>query len=143
MNPRPVAYLGAAACALVAVAVLAPYLVVPAAEQQGIGVYYGLGLVNPVGVALAATVAAVAFAAGAEGRSDPVLVAGLLVVVGVFSLAAAGEWALAFREAPLSDVVRKETFDLFSWHRWAVTGLTALWAASAAGFAWALGLLGR
>ena len=142
MESRWAAYAGAVACALVAVAVAAPYLLVAPADQPGVGLYYALGAVNPVGVAFVAVVGVVAFAAGARGRSDPVLVAGLTLAAGLLSALATVEWALSFGGLR-QDVVGTATRNLLAVHRWAVVGATALWGVAATGYARALGLLGR
>jgi len=142
MEPRRAASAGAVACALLAVVVAVPYLVVAPTDQPGVGLYYALGAVNPIGVAFVAVVGVVAFAAGARERSDPALVAGLMLAAGLLSLLATVEWALSFGGLR-QDVVGTATLELFAAHRWAVVGAAALWAAAAAAYVRALGLLGR
>ncbi|MEF8774168.1 MAG: hypothetical protein V5A37_05570 [Halobacteriales archaeon] len=138
--PRPehAAGAGALACLATAVAVAVPYILL--ADAAVVPRYYGLGLVGPLAVALLALVGFVAFAAGARERSDPSLVAGLVLVAGVASLAVAVQWALAFDGATLG--TGPATYGFFDVHRWVVVAGTAVWTLAAGWYAASLGLLG-
>lgn len=137
--PRPehAAGTGALACLATALAVAAPYVLV--ADPAVVPRYYGLGFVGPLAVALLALVGFVAFAAGARERSDPSLVAGLVLVAGVASLVVAVQWALAFDGATLG--TDRATYEFFDVHRWVVVAGTGVWTLAAGWYAGALGLL--
>jgi hypothetical protein len=127
-----VAWVGvAAALALVGTLAL-PYAVV---DADALGVYYGVGPVNPLAMVLFGGVAAVALAAAAAGRADPHTVAGVGVVVGLASLAIALAWAPA--AGPVAGgIPTSAAFDL---HRWAVVGAAGALFVSSALFATRLG----
>ena len=138
-HQRGAPLLGIAACLLALVAVAAPYVAVPEAEVDVVGQYYGLGAVGPLAVALLAMVGVIAFAAGLKERSDPSLIAGLMVTAGVFSVVAAVQWAFA---VPSSVGQSASTAEFLSVHRWTVPVASALIAVAAGWYAWALGLFG-
>ncbi len=130
---------GIAACVLAVMAVLAPYVAVPEAETGVVGQYYGVGLVTPLAMGILALVGVIAFAAGLKERSDPSLVAGLMIAVGTISLLAAVQWVLA---VPARVGQSATTADFLSTHRWSVPATAALIALAAIWYARSLGLLG-
>jgi len=101
-----------AACALLALLGL-PYGLT---DASAVGVYYGVGPVNPLVVAAFAAVAVVALAAGAAGRADPATVSGLGLVVGLGSALVALPWAL--EAGPVAAGLPVDA--LFAYHRFAV-----------------------
>lgn len=133
------AWAGTVACLLTVLTVAAPYVVV--GDPGVVPAYYGLGAVSPLTVVLLALVGTVAFAAAANERSDPELVAGLMLVAAAASLLVSVQWALSFGAFRI-DVTTKPTYDLLAAHRWTVVATTALWTVASAWFAAALGLLG-
>lgn len=135
---RTAATAGVAACLLTAGSVAAPYLLVSENASVQVGTYYGAGPVNPLAVGLVAVIGAIIFAAGREGRSDPDLVAGIMLPVGAFSTVVAAVWVGAFDPALITD---QSTLGFFSTHRWTVLAGGALEAAAAAWYAAARGLV--
>lgn len=135
---RTAATVGVAACVLTAVAVVAPYVVLPASAQQYVGAYYGTGPVSPLALGLLGLVGAIVFASGREERSSPDLVAGVMLTVGAFSLLVGAVWALGFDPAAAGGDV---PVDFFGTHRWVVLAGVTLEAAAAGWYAGALGLV--
>jgi hypothetical protein len=132
------AWVGAGACLLTVVTIVVPF--VAFSDQSIAAPYYGVGAVSPLAVALLGMVGIVAFAAGANERSDPELVAGLMLVSGVVSVLVALQWALSF-DALRPDLAREETYEVLATHRWTVLAGTGLWTGAATWYAAALGLL--
>ncbi|MFB6297390.1 MAG: hypothetical protein ABEH56_02590 [Salinirussus sp.] len=127
MDGRRVAPLvGIAGCLGVLAALAYPYLV-----SDGVGAYYGSGMVNPLVAGLLALLGIIVFAAGREGRSDPVFAAGAALVFGLAVLLLLLGWGLTARV----DAVTVEGA-----HRWIVTGLAFPAPVAAAWYARALGL---
>lgn len=137
-DERTAATVGVGACVLTAVAVVAPYVLLPATAQQYVGAYYGVGPVNPLALGLLGAVGAVVFASGREQRSSPDLVAGVMLSVGLFSLVVGAVWALGFDPGAAGGDV---PVDFFSTHRWVVLAGAALEVAAAGWYAGALGLV--
>lgn len=137
-NERTAATVGVVACVLTAVAVVAPYVVLPASAQQYVGAYYGTGPVTPLALGLLGAVGAIVFASGREERSSPDLVAGVMLSVGLFSLVVGGVWALGFDASAAGGDVPVE---FFATHRWVVLAGAALEMATAGWYASALGLV--
>lgn len=101
------------------IAVLAwPYLRAPVGT---VGTYYATGLVTPLIAGLFALVGVIVFAAGREGRSDPPLVAGVGLVLGLFIFFISLGWALTSRpdviQAPGAMLPRQ---------RWVLVGVALL-----------------
>lgn len=107
-----------------------PYLVVESAT--GVASYYGSGAVNPLIAGLFALITIIVFAAGREGRSDPGLVAGVALALGVAMTGVTLAWALT---------VRVDTIAIQTSHRWLVVGVASGVPVSGAWFARALGVL--
>jgi len=131
---RTAATAGVVACLLTAGAVAAPYVLLPASALQYVARYYGAGPVNPLALGLLGLLGAIIFASGRERRSDPDLVAGIMLSVGLFSVVVAGLWALGFDPVAVGAT---DAIDFMRTHRWSVlagTGLelvAALWYAAA------------
>lgn len=89
---------GAIVCLLVAVLVAIPYAALTGRPAQGLATYYAVGLVSPPIVGGLGLIGAIVFAAGREERSDPSLVAGVMLVVGVVMALGTLQWA--FGPAP-------------------------------------------
>lgn len=136
---RAAATAGVVACVLTAVAVVAPYVVLPAGDQELVGSYYASGPISPLAVGLLALIGAVVFASGRESRSNPDLVAGVMLSVGAFSLLVALSWALGL-PTPGGDAPRSVRF--LGRVRWLVLAGAALELATALWYAAALGLVG-
>lgn len=137
-HDRAAPLFGILGCVLTVAAVLAPYVVVTQEDQPVVSQYYELGVITPLALAVLALVGIIAFAAGLKGRTDPSVVAGLLVGLGVFSLFVATHWALAVPETVGQSA---ETADFLAFHRWTVPTTTGLIMFSAIWYSWALGLL--
>lgn len=109
-----------------------PYLVGPAPT---VNTYYGVGIAGPPLLALFAGVCIVSLLAGIRERSDPVLIAGFSLVLGVFMVAIATSWALAVSP----DLVGSFTsVDAFRHHRWAIVAATGLTVIGTAGYTWSV-----
>ncbi len=113
-DPRLAAWLGAGSAAAVAVLVVVPYVL---ADARAIAVYYGDSLVGPPLAGLFAGVAAVALLAGARGRTDPPLAAGVAVVLGLLAAGLLVPWALGVSPALVGGLTTEAAF---RWHRWAL-----------------------
>ncbi|MCL9813974.1 DUF7548 family protein [Natranaeroarchaeum aerophilus] len=122
-QPRTPPTLGIAACVLILVLVALPYLLLSEAGAGGIAAYYDHGGVGLWVVTILTTVALVAFAAGRQGRSDPVMMAGATLVFGLFILGSTLVWALS---VPAAFVQQLGTETWLGYHRWALVGLSAL-----------------
>ncbi|RDI70944.1 DUF7548 family protein [Halopelagius longus] len=133
MNTESVASaVGAVACLLLAALVFAPALLV---TQSGVGVaaYYAAGPVGISVVGFLGLLGVVVFLAGRGGRTDPVTVAGLVVVVGLAMLGFALLWAVSIDSTLVFSFPPE-----YAWienHRWAVVAVAAVVAVSAAAYA--------
>jgi hypothetical protein len=85
---------GAVACLLLAAAVFAPSLVITG-SNVGTAAYYAAGPVGLSVVGFLSLLGVVVFLAGKQGRTDPVTVAGLAVVLGLAMLAFALLWSVS------------------------------------------------
>lgn len=101
--------------------VAVPYLVLDAGE---VAVYYAQGPVSPLYFTPFAAVAVVALLAAARDRSDPAVVAGVALVVGLGLAALAAAWAVA-AGAVVGSLDVDATFD---YHRYAVVAAGLLLA---------------
>lgn len=124
--------LGILSCIAVLALLAWPYLL---ASPDAVGTYYNTGFLTPLAAGLLALVGIIVFAAGREGRSDPALVAGVGLVLGLFIVAISFGWALTARldvlQAPGVWLPRQ---------RWALVLVSLLVPASGAWYARALGL---
>lgn len=125
---RPAAGLGLGAAVAVVLLVLVPYAV---ANPGAIGVYYG-GLVGPPLAGLFAAVAAIGLAGAARERTDPATGAGVVVVLGVLTLALLAPWAAGVSPAVVGGMT---TVAAFQYHRWALVAAAAVLVAAGAWFA--------
>lgn len=113
-SPRLAAWLGVGSAAAVDVLVVVPYAL---ADARAIAVYYGDSLVGPPIAGLFAGVAAVALLAGARGRTDPPVAAGIAVVLGLLAAGLLVSWALGVSPVLVGGLT---TESAFRWHRWAL-----------------------
>lgn len=113
--------LGVVVSPLPAVAIIAPYLLLPAPEVSGLAQYYAYGVVTPWVVAIGGLVAAIAFAGGRVGNTDPETVAGATLAIGVVLPVLAAQWALAVDETVLQSIT---TAAWMGHHRWVVVTTT-------------------
>jgi len=128
MEPRSLAPLvGVAGCLAVLALLLYPYLV-----ADGTGVYYGTAAVNPLVAGLLALLGVIVFAAGREGRTDPVLAAGATLALGVFGVAILAAWAVT---------ARVDAVQVTGTHRWATVAAGAVVPLAAGWYARGLGLV--
>jgi len=112
---------------VVAVLVGATYALL---DPTAVGPYFAAGPASPLLLALFALVAVVVLAAGAQERSDPPLMAGAAVVLGLFSAGLAWWWALSVSPSLVGGLTSAASFE---YHRWAVAlAATGLLAAAAA-----------
>ncbi|MFB6120630.1 MAG: hypothetical protein ABEJ68_05885 [Halobacteriaceae archaeon] len=109
---------GALACLALLALLAAPYALFDAATVQ---VYYGVGPVSPLVVALFAGVAFVALGSAAAGRADTATVAGLALVVGVGAVLITLSWALS--AAGVTGGL--PTSAAFGYHRWGLVAVSA------------------
>jgi hypothetical protein len=121
---------GVVAALAVLAAVAAPYFLIDATE---VGVYYSAPTFVPLHlvVGLFATVAVVIFAAGRNGRTDPLIAAGATVVLGGFMALLVLWWAVAVGSlvGGLTEVAA------FDYHRWLLLAAALAVAGSAGWFA--------
>jgi hypothetical protein len=122
--------LGIVACLAVLGVLGVPYVL--AESASGVGTYYGSGAMNPLLAGLFALVGIIIFAAGREGRTDPVLAAGVMLTLGLFIFLISLAWALTARV----DVVAIQ-----EGHRWLLAGVALVVPAAAAWFTRALGII--
>ena len=132
---------------LAVVAVLAvPYLLV---ENGGaVGVYYGTGLLTPWASGLLALVAVIIFAAGREGRTDPVTAASIGFGFGVVIFIAALVWAatvdvnVALQLTTDDPILGPLTTGIvLEYHRWLFSLVSFFTAVAGGWYARTLGLL--
>jgi hypothetical protein len=84
---------GIVACLLLVVMLVVPYLLIRTPRIAA--TYYGSGPINPLFAGLWAVVALLAFAAGRQDRTDPVLAAATALAFGAFALAFCVLWLLS------------------------------------------------
>ena len=118
---------GLLASLLVVMAVLWPYLSEPVTS---VSAYYDTAPITPLAVGLLAMVSIIAFAAGRQRRSEPELVAGAVLILGLFMAAIAVGFALSARVDVLGG-----SSPLLAYQRWSLAlaacsiPLVALWYA--------------
>ncbi len=118
--------------------VFLPYVLLSSSEVAGLEVYYSFGIAGPQLLSLLALVAVVLFAAGRQNRTDPVIICGITLVVGIVLTLLVLGWAIAVPE----DVVGSlGTADWLEYHRWLAVVFAALIAASATWYVRALSLI--
>lgn len=130
--------LGLVSCILVLGVVAAPYLFLSDSAVAGVQPYYAYGIVGPWVITLLAVVTFVAFAAGRQNRSDPVMMAGATLVFGVFLVGMATVWALS---VPTSLVQQLGSEAWLEYHRWVLLAASALVPVAGAWYARTLGVL--
>lgn len=130
--------LGIAACLVVLVAVIAPYVLLPNDASTGLAFYYDAGIFGPRIVGVFAAVAIVILGAGVGERSDPVMIAGAALVIGLVMTLMVIGWIVSI---PPDAVTGITTQDWLAYHRWVVLGFSGLVAIAAALYARALGVL--
>ena len=119
---------GIVAALAVLAAIVAPYFLIGATE---VGVYYGVPTPVPVHlvVGLFALVSVIVFAAGRNGRTDPLTAAGATVVFAGFMVLLALWWSIAVGGL-VGSLTERAAFD---YHRWLLLA-TTLGVAGAAGW---------
>jgi hypothetical protein len=101
-----------------------------------VSAYYASGAVTPLAAGLLAFVSIIVFAAGRQERSDPALVAGAVLVFGLFVFLI----ALSFAFTARVDVLGGSSAALSS-QRWTLAAVALVPLASAGWYARALGLV--
>lgn len=138
---------GIVACLALIAALVVPY---PLIRTPGIaGAYYATGPINPLFAGLFALVALLAFAAGRNDRTDPVLAAATALVFGAFGALFCLLWLvndpgtviLNLDLSPNSGAGESEFVRNLQYHPYVVLVLSLLVPASAAWYARELGLL--
>jgi hypothetical protein len=138
MEPRKsVPLAGAGTCLLTVAAVGLPYVV--ATRQGAVAEYYGAGAVSPIALGFVGLISVVAFAAGAYERSDPELVAGIVLVAGVGSLLVVLGWLAALGSVTVD--ITPPGGPSLGWHPLALLVLAGLWTGLGAWYARTLRLL--
>jgi len=127
--PPTLGLLGTLAIAAVAAA---PYVALPAAEASGLDLYYSAGFVGPWAITMLALVAAIAFAAGRQGRTPPETAAGATLGLGLIMTALAAIWAVS---VDASLVLQIGTADWIEYHRWLFLATTFVVPAAATFYA--------
>mgnify|MGYP000259315895 CR=1 FL=1 len=130
------ATVGTVVSLLAAIVLLVPYALADAGASS-IATYYDFGLVGGLTVMIIALVAAVVFASGQRGRSDPATAAGAGLGLGFVATMLALSWALA---VPTDVVLGITAEEWFEFHRWAVVGSTAAMVLCGVWYAYALRL---
>ena len=125
---RFVPSVGIVACLAVVFGLAVPYGLVN--EPSAVGTYYVRGAFNPLFAGLFALVGALAFAAGREERSDPALMAGVTLVVGLFVVLLVAAWAVSVPRDLVLSLTRNA---LLEYHRYAMV-VVALAVPGAAGW---------
>lgn len=120
--------LGIGAALAVVLLVLVPYAI---ADGRAVGVYYS-GLVGPPLAGLFASVAAIGLAGAARERTDPATGAGVVVVLGVLTLALLAPWAAGVSPSLVGGLT---TVAAFEHHRWALVAAAGGMVAAGAWFA--------
>jgi len=124
--------LGAIACLLLAGVVFVPALFV-SAPGNAVAAYYASGPLGVSVVGVLALVSVVVFLAGAQGRSDPQTLAGVVVVSGVSMVLFSVLWAVSLDPTLLFSFPSE-----YAWigsHRWVVVAGAALATLAAGGYA--------
>lgn len=103
----------------VALILAVPYLILDPSSVAG---YYGNGVANPLIAGLFALVSVIVFAAGRAERSDPVLMASVGLVFGLFILVSSVLWAVT---VPIDLIQGLPVPQEFEYHRYVLV-LTAL-----------------
>lgn len=111
---RAAGWFGILASVVLVILTILPYIV---GRTAAVGAYYTVGVGNPLLAALFAMIAIVAFAAGLYRRSDPALIAGVTLVLGLFILVLALTWALAVTPELIGGVT---AIDAARHHRWLI-----------------------
>ncbi len=106
---------GIVASVVTVLVVFVPFVVLSSAEISGVQTYYAHGVVGPWPIAMLGLLSIVAFAAGRQGRTDPVTAAGATLVFGVATAAIALYWAVA---VPADLVQQLGTATWLAYHRW-------------------------
>ncbi|WP_312909157.1 DUF7548 family protein [Natronosalvus caseinilyticus] len=128
--------LGIVAALAYAAVALAPYVLLEV-ETSVLEEYYAAGLAGSNLLSLFALVAVVLFAAGRQTRTEPDLVAGVTLVLGLVLLLVTAQWAVSVPES----VVFEGGVDWFVYHRWLTTAISALVPAAAGWYALVLDLV--
>jgi hypothetical protein len=139
MDGRQLAPLvGIVGCVTTVVVLAVPYGLVNSGAGTAIGTYYATGAVNPLIGGLFAAVSLIVLAAGREGRTDPVLAAGVALAFGVFQVLIATLWAVT---VPADVVLGMSTNTAIEHHRWFLTAVSVSVPVSAGWYARSLGVL--
>jgi hypothetical protein len=125
--------LGILGCLAVVATLALPFVLYPD-WGSALAQYYTSGPLGVGAVLAFALVGVVVFLAGARGRTDPMIAAGIALPLGVVALAVALSWALAAPLDPLFGFPASWITDF----RWLVVAATALTAAAGALYAWSV-----
>ncbi|MFP8955758.1 hypothetical protein ACLI4Y_03445 [Natrialbaceae archaeon A-CW3] len=123
--------LGIVAAVAYVIAAFVPYFVLEAPAGV-LEFYYAAGLAGPQVLSLFAFVAIVIFAAGRQQRSEPELVAGLTLILGLVLAVVTLHWAVS---VPTNVILEAGDVTWFEYHRWvtlllaAVIPVASLWYA--------------
>jgi hypothetical protein len=124
--------LGAVTCLLLAGVVFVPALIV-SAPGNAVAAYYASGPLGVSVVGVLALVSVVVFLAGAQERSDPQTLAGVVVVSGISMVLFSVLWAVSIDPTVLFSFPAE-----YAWiesHRWVVVAGAALATLAAGGYA--------
>lgn len=129
MTDSPGAVLGAVAGVCFLGITFLPYAIL---TQSELSVYYGVGPVSPLVLAVFTVVGVIALAAVAQGRTDPAMTTGAALVVGIVVAALSLWWAIE-----VGGVVGGLSVSAaFENHRWVVVASALLVPIGAAIEAW-------
>lgn len=112
---------GVVGCALVLVALAAPYGLVRTSPGSAVGTYYSEGALSPLVAGLFALVTAIVLAAGRDERTDPPLAAGIGIAFGFFGAVILAVWAVTVPEQVLFDM---DAPAIITYHRWATVAVS-------------------
>lgn len=136
-DPPPL--VGVIAAVSVVIASFAPAIANPNVDTIALTTYLGFGIGGVWIVTAIAVVVLVVLVAGATGRTDPALAAGVGLGGGFVMVIAATIWALSVEESVAVELVAD---DWIRWHRFAVVAIASVVPAASVWWSWRLGLLG-
>ncbi len=123
---RTAGWLGILASIALVILTILPYVV---GRTTAVGAYYAAGFGSPLLAAVFAMIATIAFAAGLYRRSDPAVIAGVTIVLGLFIFTLAATWAVAVTPELIGGVT---AIDAARHHRWLLVGVALAITAAAA-----------
>ncbi|MGM0606419.1 MAG: DUF7548 family protein [Halobacteriota archaeon] len=132
---RVASYVGAAASFALALVLSIPYLLVEGHAELLVA-YYGAGPLGAFGAVFLSVLAVVIFLSGERGRADPIVVAGIAVVVGVVLLGVVALWSASITDSLLFSFPPE--YSWLEYHAPASVVIAAVVAVAGVVYAWAV-----